>query len=80
MDTAVVLAPATTFMSATLNSFKDPQTNDTALTFGPMSSIDEVLSNKFNMFTAIYCYQLNKINDIMHAYIVKIIRCPLKAI
>ena len=42
MDTAVVLSPATTFMSATLNSSKDPQTNDTALTFGPMSSIDEV--------------------------------------
>lgn len=42
MDTAVVLSPATTFMSSTLNSFKDPQTNDTTLTFGPMSSIDEV--------------------------------------
>lgn len=42
MDTTVVLSPATTFMSSTLNSFKDPQTNDTSLTFGPMSSIDEV--------------------------------------
>ena len=42
MDTAVVLSPATTFMSATQSSFKDQQTGVTALTFGPMSSIDEV--------------------------------------
>ena len=42
MDTAVVLSPATTFMSATQSSFKDPQTGSTTLTFGPMSSIDKV--------------------------------------
>jgi hypothetical protein len=43
MDTALVLSPATTFMSATQYSFKDPQTGDMTLTFGPMSSIEEVL-------------------------------------
>ena len=42
MDTAMVLSPATTFMSATQYSFKDENTNDTVITFGPMSSIDEV--------------------------------------
>ena len=42
MDTAVVLSPATTFMSAAQSNFKDPQTGDTTLTFGPMSSIDKV--------------------------------------
>ena len=42
MDTAVVLSPATTFMSVTSDSFKDEQTNETAITFGPMGSIDEV--------------------------------------
>ena len=42
MDAALVLSPATTFMSATQNSFKDEQTNETVITFGPMSSIDEV--------------------------------------
>ena len=42
MDTAMVLSPATTFMSATQHSFKDPQTGNMTLTFGPMSSIDEV--------------------------------------
>lgn len=43
MDTALVLSPATTFMSATQYSFKDPRTGDMTLTFGPMSSIEEVL-------------------------------------
>ena len=42
MDTAMVLSPATTFMSATQYSFKDPQTGDMVLTFGPMSSVEEV--------------------------------------
>ena len=42
MDTALVLSPATTFMSATQYSFKDPQTGDMTLTFGPMSSVEEV--------------------------------------
>ena len=42
MDAALVLSPATTFMSATQYSFKDEQTDDTLITFGPMSSIDEV--------------------------------------
>ena len=42
MDAAMVLSPATTFMSATQYSFKDDITNDTVVTFGPMSSIDEV--------------------------------------
>ena len=42
MDTALVLSPATTFMSANQYSFKDDQTGETVLTFGPMSSIDEV--------------------------------------
>ena len=43
MDAALVLSPATTFMSATQYSFQDKQTNETVITFGPMSSIDEVL-------------------------------------
>ena len=34
MDTALVLSPATTFMSATQYSFKDPQTGNMNLTFG----------------------------------------------
>jgi hypothetical protein len=42
MDTALVLSPATTFMSANQYSFKDDQTGETLLTFGPMSSIDQV--------------------------------------
>ena len=42
MDTALVLSPATTFMSATQYSFKDTKSGDTTLTFGPMSSINEV--------------------------------------
>ena len=42
MDTAVVLSPATTFMSAAQSNFKDPQTGDTTLTFGPLGSIVEV--------------------------------------
>ena len=42
MDTALVLSPATTFMSATQYSFKDLQTGDMTLTFGPMSSVEEV--------------------------------------
>ena len=42
MDTALVLSPATTFMSATQYSFQDNQTNETIVTFGPMSSINEV--------------------------------------
>ena len=42
MDITVVLSPATTFMSATVNSVEDDQTNETSVTFGPMSSIDEV--------------------------------------
>ena len=42
MDAALVLSPATTFMSATQYSFKDEQTNETVITFGPMSTIDEV--------------------------------------
>ena len=43
MDAALVLSPATTFMSATQYSFKDNQTNNTVITFGPMSTIYEVL-------------------------------------
>ena len=43
MDTALVLSPATTFMSANQYSSKDDQTGETVLTFGPMSSIDQVL-------------------------------------
>ena len=42
MDTALVLSPATTFMSVNQYSFKDDQTGETLLTFGPMSSIDQV--------------------------------------
>lgn len=42
MDTALVLSPATTFMSATQYSFQNEQTNETIITFGPMSSIDKV--------------------------------------
>ena len=42
MDTAVVLSPATTFMSAAQSNYKDPQTGDTTLTFGPLGSINEV--------------------------------------
>ena len=47
MDTALVLSPASTFMSANQYSFKDDQTGETVLTFGPMSSIDEVTSQLF---------------------------------
>ena len=43
MDTALVLSPASTFISANQYSFKDVQTGETVLTFGPMSSIDEVI-------------------------------------
>ena len=43
MDTALVLSPATTFMSATQYNYQDDQTKDRIITFGPMSSIDEVL-------------------------------------
>ena len=42
MDTALVLSPATTSMSVNQYSFKDDQTGETLLTFGPMSSIDQV--------------------------------------
>lgn len=42
MDTAVVLSPATTFMSAMQYNFDDPQSGDRILTFGPMRTIDEV--------------------------------------
>lgn len=45
MTTALVLSPATTFMSATQHSFKDEQTGETMLTFGPMTSIEEVIFN-----------------------------------
>ena len=38
-----MLSPASTFMSANQYSFKDDQTGETVLTFGPMSSIDEVI-------------------------------------
>ena len=44
MDTALVLSPATTFMSATQYSFKDPQSGDRTITFGPMSSVEKVLN------------------------------------
>ena len=44
MDTAVVLSPATTFMSAMVDSFKDELTGDMTITFGPMSSINEVVT------------------------------------
>ena len=37
------LSPASTFMSANQYSFKDVQTGETVLIFGPMSSIDEVI-------------------------------------
>ena len=50
MDTALVLSPATTFMSATQSSFKDPQTGNTTLTFGPMSSIDKVYHGRRHDF------------------------------
>ena len=43
MDTALVLSPATTFMSANQYNYQDDQTKDRIITFGPMSSIDEVL-------------------------------------
>ena len=49
MDTALVLSPATSFMSATQYSFKDEQTNETVMTFGPMSSIDKV--SYYSLFT-----------------------------
>ena len=42
MDTAVVLSPATTFMSAMVDSFKDELAGDMTITFGSMSSINEV--------------------------------------
>lgn len=42
MDSAIVLSPASTFMSAAQSNFKDPQTGDTTLTFGPLGSIVEV--------------------------------------
>ena len=43
MDTALVMSPASTFMSATQYNYQDNQTKDTIITFGPMSSINEVL-------------------------------------
>lgn len=42
MDTALVLSPASTFMSATQTSFKNNMTGENTLTFGPMSSIEQV--------------------------------------
>ena len=42
MDTALVLSPATTFMSATQYNYQDSQTKERIITFGPMSSINEV--------------------------------------
>ena len=42
MNAALVLSPATTFMSATQYSYQDDQTNDTVIAFGPMSSINKV--------------------------------------
>ena len=44
MDTALVLSPASTFMSATQTSFKNNLTGESTLTFGPMSSIEQVTS------------------------------------
>ena len=42
MTEASVLSPLNTFMSANQYSFKDDQSGDTFVTFGPMSSIDTV--------------------------------------
>ena len=60
MDTTLVLSPATTFMSATQYSFKNIQTGDMTLTFGPMSSIDEVLpsASKYYKCLLLFVYVL----------------------
>ena len=42
MEAAVVLSPLNSFMAATQTSFTNQATNETAITLGPLSSIDTV--------------------------------------
>ena len=42
VENAVVLSPASDFMSANQATFKDDKTNESMLSFGPLSSITEV--------------------------------------
>ncbi len=42
METAVVLSPLNTFMAASQTSFTNQKTNETAITLGPLSTIDTV--------------------------------------
>ena len=44
MENAVVMAPASDFMSANQATFTDNRTGEKTLTFGPLSSITEVSS------------------------------------
>ena len=57
MSLASVLSPLNTFMSANQYSFKDNQSGDTLITFGPMSSIDTVrhLSLPLLVFVFFFC-------------------------
>ena len=43
MENAVVMAPATDFMSANQATFTNNSTSEKTLTFGPLSSITEVI-------------------------------------
>lgn len=43
MDNTVVLSPMNSFMSANQITFTDDQTGDKVLTFGPISSVNEVI-------------------------------------
>lgn len=43
MKNAIVLSPLNSFMAATQASFVGNKTNESMLTFGPLSSIDSVI-------------------------------------
>ena len=48
MDNTVVLSPMNSFMSANQITFTDDQTGDKVLTFGPISSVNEVIMRESN--------------------------------
>ena len=54
MENAVVMAPATDFMSANQATFTDPVTGEKTLAFGPLSSITEVRRIIMQLYIHVY--------------------------
>lgn len=54
MDNTVVLSPLSSFMSANQITFTDDQTGDKVLTFGPISSVNEVILKESFIWFIIY--------------------------